>query len=598
MYNLLICDMGSYGVRWRKSLWLVFLFVVSQLSLALWAHVYTISWEDSAAAYSELFAVARYLLPRFLGWGVLFSMICAIPQRLLWRRLLGVVFALLLISLFAYESFLICMYHVLYNDSVADIMLSTNTREGGEYLGSLWGNRDFYTVLICIIIICGLTVGVSYLLRFLEPYWKRWTGLCFALGLFLMGWGVGSLQYWGYVQNRSLLTVSTVRSSSIERIFWGTKLALLKAEQIAFAQSHMKEAFEHVSLHVENSAFAEPIQIVLILGESTTPYYMHSYGYPLETTPRLDSLEHSGQIVRFSDVVSPASSTILSNTRSLTYYTMEEGGNPWYQYPTLLAALQKTGYYTAWITAQDAMGMHSMVQTFGAAADTLIGTPGTLPDQVSDYYGLDIPERVDGQLLPLLLYLKDVPQGKGKLGFFEVLHLMGCHEMYRERYPKSFDKFKPEDLPTGHIGDKRTYIAEYLNAVYYNDYVVSEIIRKYEDSPVLLFYFSDHGEVVYNDPKRPDFKGRSDNRAGVSVPFYVYMSPFLRAAYPEVWRQIQEARDYPYETDLFTHTLTGLLGIQTKYTQPSYELFSPQYDPKRPRFIYRLNGGNMPLEVR
>lgn len=589
-------DMGSYGTRWRKSLWLVFLFTLSQLILAIWAHIYAIEWVDRSAAYKELFSVARYLLPRFMGWGMLFSLLYALPQRALWRRLLGVVFTVLLVGLFAYEAFLIRMYHVLYNESVADIMLSTNSREGAEYLASLWGSWDFQVVLLSVAGVGVLTVGVAYLLRFLEPYWKRWTRIFFGVGLLLMAMGVGTLEYWGYVQYTSRYTVSTVRSSSIERLLWSTKFALLAADQVAFAQLHMKETFEHISLSVEDPVFTEPVHIVLILGESTTTRYMHSYGYPLETTPRLDSLERAGEVIRFSDVVSPASSTILSNTRSLTYYTMEEGSKPWYEYPTLIGALQKAGYYTAWVTAQDAMGIHSMVRTFGLAADTLLGTPGTLPEEVSDYYGLDLPERVDGQLLPLLRHLKDVPAGRGKRGLFEVLHLMGCHESYRERYPKVFNRFKPEDIGTRQGNEERKYIAEYLNAVYYNDYVVSEIMSQYKEEPVLLFYFADHGEVVYNDPKRPDFKGRSDKRVGVSVPFYVYMSPSLRAAHPELWQQMQAAKDYPYETDLFTHTLTGLLGIKTKYSQPRYELFSPQYDTKRPRSVFQMGRGMMPLE--
>ena len=131
-------DMGSYGTRWRKSLWLVFLFTLSQLILAIWAHIYAIEWVDRSAAYKELFSVARYLLPRFMGWGMLFSLLYALPQRVLWRRLLGGIFTILLVGLFAYEAFLIRMYHVLYDESVADIMLSTNSREGAEYLASLW----------------------------------------------------------------------------------------------------------------------------------------------------------------------------------------------------------------------------------------------------------------------------------------------------------------------------------------------------------------------------------------------------------------------------------------------------------------------------
>ena len=224
-------DMGSYGTRWRKSLWLVFLFTLSQLILAIWAHIYAIEWVDRSAAYKELFSVARYLLPRFMGWGMLFSLLYALPQRVLWRRLLGGIFTILLVGLFAYEAFLIRMYHVLYDESVADIMLSTNSREGAEYLASLWDSWDFQVVLLSVAGAGLLTIGIAYLLRFLEPYWKRWTRLSFGVGLLLMMMGIGTLEYWGYVQYTSRNTVSTVRSSSIERMYWSTKFALLAADK-------------------------------------------------------------------------------------------------------------------------------------------------------------------------------------------------------------------------------------------------------------------------------------------------------------------------------------------------------------------------------
>ena len=172
---------------------------------------------------------------------------------------------------------------------------------------------------------------------------------------------------------------------------------------------------------------------------------------------------------------------------------------------------------------------------------------------------------------------------------------MGCHEMYRERYPESFARFTTKDLPQQLGGEKDQYIADYLNAVAYNDYVVSSIIEHYKGEPVLLFYFSDHGEVIYNDPKNPDLKGRSSQRVGVSVPFYIYMSPQLRELHPEIWVRMRDAQALPYETDLFTHTLTGLLGIKTKYSQPRYELFNPSYDANRLRMIWDYSGRSLPL---
>lgn len=160
--------MGNYGERWRKSLWLVILFTISQLSLSIWAHTYAISWENQTLAYKELFSVVRYLFPRFIGWGVFFSIIYSIPKNKIYRSILGILFTILFIGVFIYESFLIRMYQVLYNDSIADIMLSTNSRESAEYLGAIWGSRDLSFILIYSTLFGVITIGLSFLLSKIE----------------------------------------------------------------------------------------------------------------------------------------------------------------------------------------------------------------------------------------------------------------------------------------------------------------------------------------------------------------------------------------------------------------------------------------------
>ena len=241
MLSLLAGDMGNYGERWRKSLWLVVLFTISQLSLSLWAHFYAISRENQTFNYIELFSVARYLFPRFIGWGIFFSIIYAIPKNKIYRRILGILFTSLFVGTFIYESFLISMYQVLYSDSIADIMLSTNSRESAEYLRSIGSGGEFTTILLYTTLIGAITIAFAYLLHKLELIWKRWTRLIFSISLLLMCLGIGTLQYWGYIQYNSKLTASTVRSSSIERIYWGTKLALFSAEQIKQAQVRMRD---------------------------------------------------------------------------------------------------------------------------------------------------------------------------------------------------------------------------------------------------------------------------------------------------------------------------------------------------------------------
>ena len=75
--------------------------------------------------------------------------------------------------------------------------------------------------------------------------------------------------------------------------------------------------------HVD-TGLTEPINVVLILGESTRAASMHCYGFALPTTPKLDELRSRGEIAVFTDVVSPSNATIASTQAMLTFYTNEQ----------------------------------------------------------------------------------------------------------------------------------------------------------------------------------------------------------------------------------------------------------------------------------
>ena len=72
--------------------------------------------------------------------------------------------------------------------------------------------------------------------------------------------------------------------------------------------------------------------------------------------------------------------------------------------------------------------------------------------------------------------------------------------MYGERCPKEFVKFDRRDVKS-HLSlsdEQRSVVADYLNATFYNDFIVDSIIRMFSDRNAIVIYFSDHGEEVYN----------------------------------------------------------------------------------------------------
>lgn len=119
----------------------------------------------------------------------------------------------------------------------------------------------------------------------------------------------------------------------------------------------------------------------------------------------------------------------------------------------------------------------------------------------------------------------------------------------------------------------------YDNAVRYNDYVVSSLIKRFgeTDPNGFLLYLSDHGESVY-DPVAPKVLGRNEaapTRPMYTVPFIVWSSP--------KWKALGMPQDYvadvhrPYSTSSFIHTWADLAGLRFDEFDPAKSLVNAKY---------------------
>ena len=127
---------------------------------------------------------------------------------------------------------------------------------------------------------------------------------------------------------------------------------------------------------------------------------------------------------------------------------------------------------------------------------------------------------------------------------FIVFHLMGTHGGYASRYPKDMERFTPQDLRAkgldrfyGEIkkplDDTQLQMrTDYANAVAYNDKIVAQIIKEFENDEAIIFYFSDHCDEVFDER---DFVGHTYSfvsRYMVEIPFMIYMSDkFMNKSY-------------------------------------------------------------------
>jgi heptose-I-phosphate ethanolaminephosphotransferase len=129
-------------------------------------------------------------------------------------------------------------------------------------------------------------------------------------------------------------------------------------------------------------------------------------------------------------------------------------------------------------------------------------------------------------------------------------------------------------------------VAEFDNAMAYNDSVVGAIIDQRSDGPTILFYFSDHGEDCWDlapmearNKQMPEDKSWLDRQ--YHVPFMVWMSDSFMAQYPDLAQRIRRAATRKGMLDNFGQFVLGISGIRTQYYRPTRDISSQQYQPKK-----------------
>ncbi|MBQ2534710.1 MAG: sulfatase-like hydrolase/transferase, partial [Prevotella sp.] len=175
-----------------------------------------------------------------------------------------------------------------------------------------------------------------------------------------------------------------------------------------------------------------------------------------------------------------------------------------------------------------------------------------------------------------------------------IFHLMGQHVNYRIRCPNSKKRWGADTYPNDMDmpARRRKMMADYDNAVWYNDSVVNQIVERFKKQDAVIIYMPDHGEEVFG-PGARHFCGRMHDAVITKrladeefrIPMWIYCTPKYRRNHPEVFRAIKRAKGKKYMTDATSHLLLGLAGIHSKYYRPEYDLLSPQYNADRKRII-------------
>ena len=569
----------SLQTKLKQNTYQLFLLILgSILSVFVSIWIIHIAIENNELSGYNLFLAPLLQTLYFLGAHFVFSFIYrSIP----WRKIAPILLIIETVTIFIpyfLDCALLFYFHRSYNYDLSLSIFASNPQEAWEFITSL----GFRLLLMIPTALLGLFATFLFAFKLLRKYQNhrslRWllqpsrslivvsvfTWSCIALLQSYRGLSRNFEEYQPY-------------STSIDRFYWTTYAVLRDRQDLSQHLLEMKSP-EHFKGLTHHPTLGAPLKVVVILGESARADLMSAYGYERPTTPWLDSISKNGnEVVLFNDVCSSGPNTIMSSQRIFTFWN-NTPNKAWYNYPDLTNVLAHAGYYTQWITQQNPQNMYAIERLFANSAHKLYKT-----HRYTSLYKIKDSSlsamAYDEALLPAL-HRYDSPNTTHvhRKYIFTVVHLMGSHQNYSERYPPAFDFFKAKDMKECLTEDTKRQKAAYLNSLRYTDHLLEKMIKHYSSQRALVFYFSDHGEMV-DEPQQPGYFGHGTNvdHPTVDIPFFVYASPQLRKEHPELWERIKKAQFRPISTAWFTNSLTSLLGIRTKYNDERYNFFSDKF---------------------
>ena len=490
-------------------------------------------------------------------------------------KVLQITIVIIMFAITLVDSFLLTCFNSRLNSIFVEVFLSTNTLEAKEFLGTYLNSKVFLIVL-------GIFISLSIMIWFnplkyfkinlgftifskLQKHSFKLTFAGFIIAI-LLGINQIGFSYTNFMQSFSLTYwCDTIIQSIISQKEYIAEYKKLKETY----ENHLNQPYEVLS----NTTIPK---IMLIIGESTQRNLMSVYGYSLDTTPILKTLQNQGNLFVFNDTISPHTHTNASLRKILTFSHYENEAIPWYKQQNLVDIMNLSGYDTLWLSNQEAVSIYGNIPEIISqrAKKTQFSTINSSLNS-SNFYD---------EVLIKMLEKQDFKEDK----IFIILHLMGTHMAYKYRYPSSFEKFNSKEVLSlqPELNPEQASIkAEYLNAIYYNDYVVSSLMKYFENEESLVVYLSDHADEVYDFR---DFLGHNETMLSknmVEIPFMIYVSDKFKAKYPLIIKKIENARNLPFMSDDFIHSFLDLIEIQTKDNAKSASIFSPKYNTLRARIV-------------
>ncbi len=488
--------------------------------------------------------------------GVTVGLFLALIKQLLINKILksifDYVFYLSAVVIGFVECFCVVKFESLYNSALVMQIFTTDAAETKDFLGVYMDFVGISTLLLFIVlgIICRFSGNILYIIL---SFFRK--NLKFSLAIFLIL--VATLIIGKVKLFKEYETIPAVR---LYNAFHYINKTRSRMKQLADSMKN------DIVIKEDNSTIPN---IIFIIGESESRHFMSLYGYNKPTTPFCDNYEKVGNLVKMTDVISAQAVTGFSTNLVLTFLNNETKNKSIAETNNFINALKKCGYTAYWASNQTLYGVDvSYLSYCSKLCDFSTYTVRNF--NAEHVNGL---RKTDDELVNILDgYLKD---SKGNKNFY-FFHLLGSHYDYKHRYPSSFQKFNPEDIENTYTQDQKKVIANYLNSILFTDYVLNEIIKRFENKNAILIYISDHGEELW----QAGFCGHSATNTSkwmLDIPMFFWFSNEFKKVYPDKVDKIKSASNKPFMIDDIIHVVLDLSDIKTTEYDASRSVINDAY---------------------
>ena len=314
---------------------------------------------------------------------------------------------------------------------------------------------------------------------------------------------------------------------------------------------------------------------VLVIGETARYANFSINNYNRQTSPLLS---RTSNLVSFNDVYSEANETRTALPILLTRATAQNF-KIFTKEKSIIDAFDEAGFSTYWIANQSA-GNDFIQRVVKKTKEHFFVTKES-----------DSSENLDENLW---LYLDKI-LAKNEQKQFIIIHTMGSHYRYDNRYPKAFKKFNPDSKESFGYGvmdnrNKDKQINSYDNSILYTDYFLATTIAKINNTSSVssLVYISDHGEnlfenghVLHGSIKPTIFE--------VHIPLFVWTSEKYNRLFPQKKININGNTNKSITSSVVFYSLLDLANIEIRENKFQKSICSTQLQSDSLRCVLNQN---------